>query len=128
MKLNKRNEVIAALADNMKVCQEALNEELGKIALAETIEDIMESTPSDISSRYWLMQVLEPLKLKELQSIVNGFLIQLLTDEQALKLVKFILLRFPEYNRTLTNLPGGMASDPASMQPQQEQIAASKRR
>jgi hypothetical protein len=43
------------------------------------------------------MQFLEPLNRKELKSVVDGFLVQLLNEEQAKKLVKFLLVRFPNY-------------------------------
>ena len=43
------------------------------------------------------MQFLEPLNRKELKSVVDGFMVQLLNDEQAKKLVKFLMVRFPHY-------------------------------
>jgi hypothetical protein len=61
------------------------------------IEKMVDESPGDISSRYWLMQFLEPLSRKELKSVVDGFLVQLLNEDQSKKLVKFLLVRFPNY-------------------------------
>lgn len=76
---------------------EALVESMDKVVLSENFEQMVNSSPADISSRYWLMQFLEPLNRKELKSVVDGFLIQLLNEEQSKKLVKFLLIRFPSY-------------------------------
>lgn len=88
--VNQLSEAIASL-------QEALNTELSKEVLATSYQDMVDNTPADISARYWLMQVLAPLSRKELQSVVDGFLVQMLNEEQARKLVKFLLIRFPSY-------------------------------
>lgn len=78
--------------------QTALNEEIDKVVLADHgLEKMVDDSPGDISSRYWLMQFLEPLSRKELKQVVDGFLVQLLNEEQAKKLVKFLLIRFPNY-------------------------------
>ena len=87
MKLNK---TIGSL-------QLALNEELDKIVLSESYNEMIDDSPGDMSARYWLMQFLEPLNRKELKSVVDGFLVQLLNEDQAKKLVKFLLVRFPNY-------------------------------
>lgn len=88
---------VGILSDAIASLNHALTEELDKKVLAGNINDLMESTPMDLSSRYWLMQFLEPLSRKELKSVVDGFLVQLLNEEQAKKLVKFLLVRFPNY-------------------------------
>lgn len=88
---------VGILSDAIASLNLALTEELDKKVLAGNINDLMESTPMDLSSRYWLMQFLEPLSRKELKSVVDGFLVQLLNEEQAKKLVKFLLVRFPNY-------------------------------
>lgn len=72
---------------------EDLNDEISKNVIQSDHDD----TPADMSARYWLMQFLEPLNRKELKSVVDGFLVQLLNDEQSKKLVKFLLSRFPGY-------------------------------
>lgn len=87
-----QNKKFDTLCETVLALQDAIHEKL-----SATTADIYESTPADISSRYWLMQFLEPLSRKELKSIVDGFLIQILDDEQAKKLVKFLLIRFPHY-------------------------------
>lgn len=84
------NEAISSLSD-------VLNEEVTKVVVASSMSDLVESTPADISARYWLMQFLEPLNRKELKSVVDGFLVQLLHEDQAKKLVRFLLARFPQY-------------------------------
>lgn len=77
--------------------QYAINEAVEKVVTAESLEKMVDSSPGDISARYWLIQFLEPLSRKELKSLVDGFLVQLLTEDQAKKLVKFLLVRFPHY-------------------------------
>jgi len=77
----------------------AIHEELDKVVLSSQYEEMIEDSPGDLSARYWLMQFLEPLNRKELKSVVDGFLIQLLNEDQAKKLVKFLLIRFPQYNK-----------------------------
>jgi len=87
---------IETLHEEIETLHEVLNTEIDrKIATGDY--DSLESTPADMSARYWLMQFLEPLSRKELKSVVDGFLVQLLNDEQAKKLVKFLLVRFPGY-------------------------------
>ena len=90
------SDVVKALSETIAVCNHALNDELSKKIVAD-VSDMVDSTPGDISSRYWLMEALNPLSRKQLKSVVDGFLVQLLNQEQAKKLVKFLLLRFPEY-------------------------------
>lgn len=63
------------------------------------------STPGDISSRYWLSNFLEPLNKKELKSICDSFLIQMLNEDQAKKIIKFLLIRFPDYYSHLSGEP-----------------------
>ena len=92
----KKN-IIAMLSDNIAIMNNALKEEMEKEVLADTYEQMVENTPADISARYWLMQFLEPLSRAELKSMINGFLVQLLNEDQARKLVKFLLIRFPQY-------------------------------
>jgi hypothetical protein len=90
--------LIKKLHTSIASMQNALNEEIDKVILADTsIEKMVDDSPGDISSRYWLMQFLEPLSRKELKSVVDGFLVQLLNEEQSKKLVKFLLIRFPGY-------------------------------
>jgi hypothetical protein len=88
---------IGILSDAIASLNQVLSEELTKKVLSANVNDMVESTPADLSSRYWLMQFLEPLTRKELKSVVDGFLVQLLNEEQARKLVKFLLVRFPNY-------------------------------
>jgi len=88
--IKKLNKTIGSL-------QLALNEELDKIVLSESYNEMIDDSPGDMSARYWLMQFLEPLNRKELKSVVDGFLVQLLNEDQAKKLVKFLLVRFPNY-------------------------------
>lgn len=89
--------IIAELSDTISVLSDALVEEVDKKVLGDAFEDAIDESPSDISARYWLIQFLEPLSKKQLKSIVDGFLIQLLDHDQAKKLVKFLLTRFPQY-------------------------------
>ncbi len=98
----------------MASLQSAINDEVAaQMALAENdnfkIEQVIESTPADISARYWLMQLLQQLSTKDLKSVVDGFLVQMLNEEQAKKLVKFLLVRFPNSFKDL--IPG--AEQPA---------------
>lgn len=89
------SKVIAELSETIGELQKALDNELQKVVAdgGSTIE----STPGDISARYWLSQFLEPLSSKELKSIVDGFLVQMLNEDQAKKLVKFLLVRYPKH-------------------------------
>lgn len=87
---------VKELSVAMQSCSTALASELDKYEMTT-------STPEDISARYWLMNFLEPLNKKELKSIVDAFLIPLLVDEeQAKKIVKFLLVRFPDYYKEYT--------------------------
>jgi len=90
------NDLVRVLNDAVVSFNEAINDELSKEIVAD-VQTMVDSTPADISSRYWLMQFLEPLSRKELKSVVDGFLVQLLNEDQSKKLVKFLLLRFPQY-------------------------------
>ncbi len=69
------------------------------VALAAELEntDLAPNSAEDISARYWLMTFMEPLNRKEIKSICDGFLVQMLSEEQAKKIVKFLLARFPHY-------------------------------
>jgi len=89
--------IVKDLHDTMLVLSENLNDEITKHVIKGDFDDGVENTPADMSARYWLMQFLEPLSRKELKSVVDGFMVQLLNDEQAKKLVKFLLARFPSY-------------------------------
>jgi len=92
------NKLVTNLHTTIASLQLALNEEVDKVILADTsLEKMVEDSPGDISSRYWLMQFLEPLSRKELKQVVDGFLVQLFNEDQAKKLVKFLLVRFPNY-------------------------------
>lgn len=92
------NKLVANLHTTIASLQKALNEQVDKMILADNgLEKMVEDSPGDISSRYWLMQFLEPLSRKELKQVVDGFLVQLLNEDQAKKLVKFLLIRFPNY-------------------------------
>ncbi len=84
------NEAIASF-------NEALNEEVEKVIISGDYKDMVDNSPSDIAARYWLQEFLSVLNRKEIQSIVDGFLVQMLNEEQAKKLVKFLLVRFPAY-------------------------------
>jgi hypothetical protein len=63
------------------------------------VSELMEKSPQDFAARYWLMQFCEPLSRKELAAVVNGFMIQLLSEDQSKALAKFLLIRFPAYYR-----------------------------
>ena len=89
--------LINEMADAAKELQTAINKELTHVVLANNWEDMVTNTPQDISARYWLMTFLEPLNRKELKSMVDGFLVNMLNDEQAKKLVKFLMIRYPQY-------------------------------
>lgn len=91
--MNNRINIIANAIESMG---KALSEELD-IATAASLKELEEQTPAELSARYWLMNFLEPLNRKQLQQIVSGFMIPLLNDDQCRKLVKFLLIRFPEY-------------------------------
>jgi hypothetical protein len=95
--MNNNDAMIQKLGMAIASMNEALKSELDKKAFATSYQELIESTPADISARYWLQQVLDPLSRAELKSIVNGFLVQLLNDEQAKMLVKFIIARYPQY-------------------------------
>jgi len=84
------------LANAIESLGRALNEELD-IATAASLKDMEAATPAELSARYWLMASIEPLNRKQLQQIVMGFMVPLLNDDQCRKLVKFLLIRFPEY-------------------------------
>ena len=94
-----KNSVLKRIHSAIEVLQQARNDEVDRIIMAESsgLEKMVDESPGDISSRYWLMQFLEPLNRKELKSVVDGFLVQLLNEEQSKKLVKFLLVRFPQY-------------------------------
>lgn len=102
-------DIVKTLNDAIQELQVALNTELSNRVVAN-VEVMVESTPADISSRYWLMQFLEKLNRKELKSVVDGFLVQLLNEEQCKKLVKFLLVRFPGY---YTDITGQITETPA---------------
>lgn len=87
---SEKIKVVKQLGEAIESCSIALAAELED-------EDLAPNTAEDISARYWLMTFLEPLNRKELKSIVDGFLVPMLTDEQAKKIVKFLLARFPHY-------------------------------
>ena len=91
------DKMVQKLGTAIASMNEALTAELTKKALATSFQEMVDSTPADISARYWLMQVLDPLTNKDLKSIVNGFLVQLLSDDQAKMLVKFVVARYPGY-------------------------------
>jgi len=93
----KNKNLALQLHKGVTAMQSALNEELDKMVLADHFQQMVDDSPGDLSARYWLMQFLEPLNRKELKSVVDGFLVQLLNEDQAKKLVKFLLVRFPNY-------------------------------
>ena len=82
------------LHKTVNVVQAALNEEIDKTVLADHFQELIDDSPGDMSARYWLMQFLEPLNRKELKSVVDGFLVQLLNEDQAKKLLSFYYLGF----------------------------------
>jgi hypothetical protein len=92
-----RKNLIPEISTAIASLNEALVEEIDKVVLAGKFEDMIANSPEDISARYWLMQFMEPLNRKELKQFVDGFLVQLLNEEQSKKLVKFLLIRFPNY-------------------------------
>lgn len=108
-----RKNLIPEISSAIASLNEALVEELDKVVLAGKFEDMIANSPEDISARYWLMQFMEPLNRKELKQFVDGFLVQLLNEEQSKKLVKFLLVRFPNYyNQDLhTDLPMSAPAD-----------------
>jgi hypothetical protein len=121
---------VKLFAEASETIVSAMTEELTKLqlgkgllknkAIAQDIESMVDSTPADISARYWLMQFLEPLSRKELKAFIDGFLVQLLTAEQAKKLVKFLLVRYPTYfTEQLTANPemADLATPPAPVAP-----------
>jgi len=93
--MTKQN-VVATLTEAISTFNAALVEELDGQVIAGYSE-LIDNTPADIAARYWLMQLLEPLNRKELKSVVDGFLVQLLNQDQSTKLIKFLLIRFPAY-------------------------------
>jgi len=107
------NDLVRVLNDAVVSFNEAINDELSKEIVAD-VQTMVDSTPADISSRYWLQQFLEPLSRKELKSIVDGFLVQLLNEDQSKKLVKFLLLRFPQYYKETI---GGEPTEPTEQAP-----------
>lgn len=100
---NKESKVITSqsiayvneLSTAMVSCSMALASELDKYEMTT-------NSPEDVSSRYWLMNFLDPLNKKELKSIVDAFFVPLLDEEQAKKIVKFLLVRFPSYYKEFT--------------------------
>lgn len=99
------NKLVTDLNQAIASLNQALISELDKEVLSSTYEEMVLNTPADISARYWLIQFLSPLSRKELQSVVDGFLVQMLNEEQAKKLVKFLLIRFPNYYSQDPNAP-----------------------
>ena len=104
----KKNETILELDRAIASLQKAMHDELKQASLDPKVvqanpgmSDMVNSSPGDISARYWLMEFLKPLNRKEIESIANGFLVQLLNEEQAKKLVKFLLIRFPQYYKDI---------------------------
>lgn len=89
---------VKELSTAMESCSVALASELEKYEMTT-------NTPEDVSARYWLMNFLEPLNKKELKSIVDAFFVPLLDEEQAKKIVKFLLVRFPSYYDEFTKEP-----------------------
>lgn len=88
--LEKSGTALSAELSKVPVPQEALE------ALTSD-KEVTANSAEDIAARYWLMQFLEPLSRKELKSIIDGFLVQLLNKDQAKKLVQFLMTRFPQY-------------------------------
>lgn len=96
----ENKEVIANLIEVIESSNSALNSELEKLDLPEFEQEATadsDNSAADIAARYWLMQFLEPLSRKELKSIIDGFMVQLLNESQAKKLVRFLMQRFPQY-------------------------------
>ena len=91
------SKTVEQLSKVIMACQDALNEEIEKKIIEGDYEQMVEDSPADLSARYWLMEFLKPLNRSELQAVVNGFLVPLLNEDQAKKLVKFLLVRFPGY-------------------------------
>jgi len=85
--------------------------------LAEMVEE------SGLASKYWLQEVLEPLNKKELKAVVDGILIQLVNEEQAKKIIKFAMLRFPNYYKE-GFLESKAEAKPKVMPPSEKVIAS----
>lgn len=110
--MEDKNKTILELERAIASLQTAMLEELKTASTDKNIvkanpgmSDMVNSSPGDISARYWLMEFLKPLNRKEIESIANGFLVQLLNEEQAKKLVKFLLVRFPQYYKDIEGKP-----------------------
>lgn len=98
-KKEMNTELVNELIQLMDKAGIALGAELEKMELPLDEQEVTASnnTAEDIAARYWLMQFLDPLSRKELKSIIDGFLVQLLNEAQAKKLVRFLMTRFPQY-------------------------------
>ena len=109
-------DIIKQLSTAIEVCQAALSEAVEERIVAG-FGEMVESTPADINARYWLMQALSPLSRKELKAIVDGFLVQMMDDDQCKKLVKFLLVRYPAYYKEdLLTTEEEPATDPQEIQ------------
>lgn len=121
--------LIKDLHNTIASLQSALNEEVDKVVLGDAsgLEKMVDESPGDISSRYWLMQFLEPLSRKEIKSVVDGFLVQLLNEDQSKKLVKFLLVRFPGYYKDELMQSANETEDDRDLAPSDDPILASKK-
>jgi hypothetical protein len=107
----EKRKIVKQLGEAIDSLSIAIASELG-----EGSEDLAPNTADDISARYWLMTFLEPLNRKELKSIVDGFLVPMLSEDQAKKIVKFLLARFPHYYQDYLK-PSAPEPEPAPVAP-----------
>lgn len=123
------SKLIKDLHTTIASLQSALNEEVDKVVLGDAsgLEKMVDESPGDISSRYWLMQFLEPLSRKEIKSVVDGFLVQLLNEDQSKKLVKFLLVRFPNYYKDELMQSANELDDDRDSIPSEDPILANKK-
>jgi len=92
-------EQVHAMTRAMMDMEQMVAQEVNAVYADADYNELMEKSPQDFAARYWLMQFCEPLSRKELAAVVNGFMIQLLSEEQSKALAKFLLIRFPAYYR-----------------------------
>jgi hypothetical protein len=88
------NKAIEAMYKTEKPFKEAIAQlQQEKPDLATAIKE----SSIGLSMKYWLMQFLAPLNRKELKAVVDGFMLNHITDETAHNLIKFLIKRLPSY-------------------------------
>lgn len=115
--------VIHILSEAITSFNDALQEEVDKVIISGDYKEMVDNSPSDIAARYWLIELLNPLSRKELKSIVDGFLIQMLNEEQAKKLVKFLIMRYPTYYAGDTSKPIEIKTEGVDLPGAREELA-----